>query len=137
MDFDGPRFQRFFRIENEREDFVIDAYQAHRFFGGVAIDGRDGSHGIAGESYRVVEQIAFIARVAARPDYVAILARENRRDAWHGQSLGNIHATDASVGVRAAEHASVEHSRKTDIAGVSGRAGDALDGIDARGGMAD
>ncbi len=43
-------FERFFRIEHEGQNFVVDGDEPQRFFGDVAIDGGDGGDRLARQS---------------------------------------------------------------------------------------
>ena len=100
-DLDGVGFERFFLIENERQNFVIDRDVAQRFFGGVPVDGGDGGDGFAHEAHRIVEGVAALfgdlldvvgvlaaAGDGARaPDELAVLVRDHGLDAGHGERL--------------------------------------------------
>ena len=145
------RLERLFRIEHERQHLVVDRDQPQRFFGDVAIDGRDRRDRLADEAHRVVERVApllgdlldlVVVLLAAgdrpgAPDDLAVLVRDDRLHAGQRARLRRVDATDARVRMRAAQHARVEHARQLDVAGVGRLAGDALDGVDARRRVAD
>ena len=103
----------------------------------MPVQSRDRCYRIASEADRIVEQIAFVLGVATAPNNIAIFVREHRFNAWQRQSLRYIDTADAGMGMRAAENARVEHTGQMDVAGVVGFAGDTLERVHARGGMAD
>jgi len=63
-----------------------------------------------------------------------------RQDEFHArksEGLGNIDLANLRMCVSAAQNARVKHSGKMNVPAVGGLAGDALDGVNARGTMAD
>ena len=111
---------------------VIHFDEARGFFGDVAIDGGNGCYGVAREANRVGEDVTLVARIAAAPDDVAVFAGDDLLDAGERQCFRNVHAADVGMRMRAAQDSRVEHAGEMDVAGVSGGAGDALAGVDAR-----
>ena len=95
--WDRAGLQRFFGLEDERQNFVIDLDVAQGFFGDVPIHGGDGGHRFAHEAHGIVEGVAALlgdlldlivvlapARDGARaPHDGAVFMRENRFDAGH------------------------------------------------------
>ncbi len=75
--------------------------------------------------------------LAARPDHATVFVGDDGFDARELKRLGDVDAADARVRVRAAEDARVKHPGQMNVAGIGGRAGDALDGVDAGRGVAD
>ena len=139
---DGARLQRLFRIEHERQHFVVDGDQPQRLFGDVAIDGGDGRHRLADEAHRIVERVAALlgdlldlvvvlpaaGDRARAPDDRAVLVREHRLDAGQRQRLRGVDRCGcgrADAGCAARARTACPGS--ADVAGVGGLAGDALD----------
>ena len=98
----------------------------------MRVDRRDSRDGVAGEADRIVEEISFVPRVAARPDDAAVFVCGDGFDAGQRERARRVDAADPGVRVRTPEHACVEHAGEMHVAGVGRRAGDAFRTVDPR-----
>lgn len=119
-----------FRVEHEREPLVFDLDQMQRVLCGMPINCSNCSHGVADESYGIVEQESFVPRVAAAPDDAAVLVSDDRLHARKLEGPASIDAHDPRMRMRAAQHTREKHARKTDVRCVACRAGDAFIRVD-------
>ena len=139
VDERGVLGQRLFERHHRREGLVVDVDQLERLFGRRLVDGGDRRHGlalVAGDADREHRPIA-IRRTVVGIAPGQIGAGERREDAGPSAGARHVDASDPGVGVRRAEHLRVSHARQGQIGDVARAAGDLLDRVDTRHGMAD
>ncbi len=127
------RFHRLAHIGHMRQDFVIDPDETQRLLGNLRAGRADGSDRMTEEERliarkHILRQIAQVgaAAFAAADDFVGRLrqvgSRYDRPHAGQGFGRAGIDRADERVGVRAAQHLSIEHVRQANIRAVLGTA---------------
>jgi hypothetical protein len=146
----GARLERFFVVEDKRQDLVLHRNQREGFLGHVTIHGGNSGHRLADKSHRVIERktvlcgdllglVAVLLSAGDRtrtPDDVSVLVRENRFDARESTRPRDVDRRDARVRMRAAQYSGVQHARELNVVGIFRLAADPLARIDARRRMA-
>ncbi len=150
-DLRGAGLERVLGIEHERQRLVVDRNQLQGLFGRVTIDRGDRRHRLADESHGIVERVPAVLRdlldlfVVLRaagngpgaPEDRAVVVRDDRLHAGHGQRLRRVDPDDARVRMRASQDARVEHAGQLDVAAVGRLACRPLDRVDAMRGVAE
>ena len=135
LNFHRSGFQRLFRIKHKRQFLILHADQQERLFCAVRRIGGEGRHGVSPEAHGIIEEVAFVARIAAGPHDTTVLVCADRSDAREPADARKIDAADSGVRVGTPEHTSMQHTWQMNVAGVGGLPGHALHSIDPRSGM--
>jgi hypothetical protein len=137
MNFRRTGSHRLQRIEDGRQQFVIDLDQMQRFLGSFHGVGRHGGNAIADETYRVPAKHGHIPYLFADQAALHILTGNNRSHAGHLVCLCDIDPSNARMRVGAAQDFRPEQSWQLHISGINSPAADFAATFTARHGSAD
>ena len=117
------------------QDLVVHVDKSQSLFGHVGVGCRDGGDGVALVK-RLVHRQDIVAQ-EAEVDHGAlalvghdprwmfdVVCGDDRFDAGQCQGAAGVYGLDPSVGVRTAQHFTVQHPRKADVGAVAGPPGD-------------
>ena len=129
-----PGLERLLEVHDEGQLLVLDLDRPRGRAGLVQRLGRDRRHLLALVTAVRVEEPAqrSLRREVEGQLRAGAVGGEDRAHAGHRQRLARVHLLHARVGVRAAGEGGVEHVGQHEVAGVDGRAADALVRVDAR-----
>jgi len=133
------RGERLLERHRGRERLVVDVDELERGLRRRLVDRRDGGHRLALVARDVDREHRPIAirRPVIRIAPGEIGAGDRGKDARQHASARDVHAPDASVGIRRAQHLRVSHARHGEIGHVARAAGDLLERVHTGHGLTD